>query len=69
MRFGAACWLSVAVVLAALLPRLAAAQESPALELDELMERMATARGVAARFRERKEIALLAVPLETRGVQ
>ena len=67
MRFGAACWLSVAAVLAALLPRLAPSEEGRAFELGELMERMATTRGVAARFRERKEIALLAVPLETRG--
>ena len=38
------------------------------LTLDSLMAELSTARGVVARFRERKEISLLVAPLESRGV-
>ena len=48
MRFGAACWLSVAAVLAVLLPRLAPAEEGRALgfvnEVVPASELMAAAR-------------------------
>jgi hypothetical protein len=37
-------------------------------ELDEILRRMASTSGVEAPFEERKEISLLAEPLETRGV-
>jgi len=36
--------------------------------LDELMAQMAQTRGVRARFREHKEVSLLAAPVETRGM-
>jgi hypothetical protein len=38
------------------------------LDLATLMRRMAASSGVVARFREQKEMALLAVPLESSGV-
>jgi hypothetical protein len=40
----------------------------PGDELGEILRRMAETPGVEALFEERKEIALLAAPLETRGV-
>jgi outer membrane lipoprotein-sorting protein len=55
-------------MLSMLAPRSVQAEEGRALGLGEVLERMATTRGVEARFRERKELALLAVPLETRGL-
>ena len=64
MRSAAAC--SASAALAALGLAAAAAAATP--ELDEILRRMASARGVEAPFEERKEIALLAQPLETRGV-
>ncbi len=42
-------------------------ETTPALTLDELLHQMATTRGVVAEFREVKELALLELPLETRG--
>ena len=60
MRSSAACLLSLALVFPA-----AAAGET--LDLDGLLARMASTRGVAARFRERREIKLLVEPLESRG--
>jgi outer membrane lipoprotein-sorting protein len=66
MRSGAVCCLSLALLLAA--PGAAEeGQGGEALTLELLMRRMATSSGVAARFHERKELALLVVPLETRG--
>lgn len=41
--------------------------EPDTLELDELLHRMATTRGVVAEFREVKTLALLGEPLEARG--
>ena len=66
MRSSAVCWLSLALVLGA-----AARAEDPsapaALTLPELMRRMATTAGVAAAFREEKQLALLSAPLTSRG--
>ena len=67
MRSAAACWASLAALGAA-----AAALADPAAAPDpagveELLRRMAATRGVVARFVESKELALLAVPLESRG--
>ena len=64
MRFRAACWASAALAGAALAG--AAPAESP--EFDEILRRMASTSGVEAPFEERKELSLLAEPLETRGV-
>ena len=61
MRSSAACLASVARASAAL-----AADASP--ELTEILARMASTPGVEAVFEESKEVALLAAPLETRGV-
>ncbi len=66
MRSGSACWPRLAAALAALL---AATPPSPGaeLEVEELLRGMAATRGVVAEFVEKKELALLAVPLESRG--
>jgi outer membrane lipoprotein-sorting protein len=60
---------SAAPAAGALLALLAAAAAQPAdsLTLEQLMEGMASASGVAAKFREVKEVSLLSRPLETRG--
>ena len=42
-------------------------EATPAVTLDELLHQLATAPGVVAEFRELKELALLELPLETRG--
>jgi outer membrane lipoprotein-sorting protein len=55
------------VTAALLLPCLAVAAEPAAPTLETLMEGMARTTGVEAHFLERKEIALLSEPLETRG--
>jgi len=60
MRSSAACLLSLAL----LLPAAAPGEE---LGLDGLLARMASTRGVAARFHERREVKLLVEPLESRG--
>jgi hypothetical protein len=73
MRSAAACWASLAALAAAAAtladparaPDEAAAPDPAGVE--ELLRRMAGARGVVARFVERKELALLAAPLESRG--
>jgi hypothetical protein len=64
MRSSAACWASALFALAA------SAGEPPASgdELAEILRRMASTPGVEAHFDESKELALLAAPLETRGV-
>jgi hypothetical protein len=56
-----------APALVALACALGARAAAPTLTLDELLARMATTRGVVASFHERKEIALLAAPLESTG--
>ena len=60
MRSSAACLLSFAL----LLPVVASGE---VLDLDGLLARMASTRGVAARFHERREVKLLVEPLESRG--
>jgi hypothetical protein len=67
MRFSGACALSLAVALTL---GVASAQPDPgeAFTLAELMKRLAASRGVAARFRESKEIGILAEPLTSRGL-
>lgn len=64
MRSSAACWASAALAGAAL----AGAASAASPELDEVLRRMRSTSGVEAPFEERKEISLLASPLETRGV-
>ena len=64
------CWvLSDAAALGALesKPDAPPTQASP-VGLDELMDRFAASRGVRARFRETKHLALLVKPLETEGL-
>jgi hypothetical protein len=67
MRSSAVCSLSLALWVAAAPASAQQADQAPALTLVELMRRMATTSGVEARFRERKELALLAAPLVTHG--
>ena len=64
MRFSACYWLSVALASAAL------AEEPSAtpVQLADVLERMASSSGVEVFFYERKELALLAAPLESAGV-
>lgn len=61
MRFSGVCWLSLAL----LAPALALADAE--FGLDALLARMASTRGVALRFVERRDVALLVEPLESRG--
>jgi len=72
MRFSAVFASSLAVALLGVGGAAAIADEgssaSSDLTLDELMAQMSTTKGVVAQFRERKEIALLVDPLESRGV-
>jgi len=63
MRFGAACLLSAVFASTAL-----ASDPAPPPQLAELLDRMASSAGVEANFTESKELALLAAPLESRGV-
>lgn len=64
MRFSAACWLSVALATAAVAGEPRGGEPS----LDAVLARMASTSGVEAVFEERKELRLLAAPLESRGV-
>lgn len=61
MRFSACCALSLAAAAA-----LADAPSAP--QLADVLERMASSSGVEVSFHERKELALLAAPLESSGV-
>ena len=63
MRSAAACWASLAALGAAV----ALADPPDPAGVEELLRRMAATRGVVAGFVERKELALLAAPLESRG--
>jgi hypothetical protein len=63
MRFGAACLLSAVLASSAL-----ANDTVPPPQLAEILDRMASSAGVEANFTESKELALLAAPLESRGV-
>lgn len=64
MRFAIA-WISAALALLLGGPPVLAS-EAP-LEVEELMRRLASTEGVVAHFRQVKELALLAAPLESRG--
>jgi outer membrane lipoprotein-sorting protein len=64
MRSSAVCLASASLAWAAL----AGAADAPSPELVEILRRMASTHGVEAVFEERKELSLLAAPLETRGV-
>ena len=64
MRYSAVCWASALLARAAF----AGAEPAPSPELAEILRRMASTRGVETAFEERKELSLLAAPLETRGV-
>jgi hypothetical protein len=61
MRFSVVCATSLVLALASPV----GAEE--AFELDALLARMASTRGVSAQFRELREVALLVEPLESRG--
>lgn len=67
MRSSAACCLSLVFACLAALP---GRSETPAppQDLASVLERMASTPGVEARYVERKELSLLAVPLDSRGV-
>jgi outer membrane lipoprotein-sorting protein len=61
----------LAVAAAAVAPATATASEAAGLPeptLEALMRGMATSSGVSARFHEAKQLALLSVPLEVRGM-
>jgi len=64
MRSSAACWASALLAATAL----ADERVAPADELAQILRRMAETPGVEAVFEERKELSLLAAPLESRGV-
>jgi len=64
MRSSAVCWASAVLASAAF----AGEPADPGDELAEILRRMASTPGVEAVFDERKELALLVAPLETRGV-
>ncbi len=68
MRSSAACSPSLALLFGVVV--VAAGAEGPGSEpsLTDLMRRMASTPGVEARFREIRELDLLAVPLESRGL-
>jgi len=62
--------LLVAVFALSPMPSLATGQEpapEAAVSLDDLLRDMASTSGVSAEFTERKELALLSAPLESRG--
>lgn len=64
MRSSAFCWASA---LCLLLAPAAGAGDAAQPSLSALLARMAATRGVEAQFRETRELALLSVPLESRG--
>jgi outer membrane lipoprotein-sorting protein len=72
MRFSVVFAISLAVASLSVAAPVAVADEgsstSTELTLDVLMAQMSAARGVVAQFHERKQIALLAGLLESRGV-
>lgn len=67
MRSAAAFALSLALASMAGPVRSEDAGTAKALTLEALLERMRSSAGVAAEFNERKELALLSEPLESRG--
>jgi len=64
MRFSAVCLVSAALASAAF----AGEPVGASVELTAILDRMASTSGVEAVFDERKELGLLALPLETHGV-
>ena len=64
MRSAAACAASLILLLVCA----PAGAEPDETGLDALLARMAATRGVAAEFRESREVALLVEPLESRGL-
>jgi hypothetical protein len=62
MRSSAGFWLSVALLCAT------PAHAEAAFDLDTLLARMASTHGVSAQFHEKRFVALLVEPLESRGV-
>lgn len=68
MRFKAACSSSLAVALFAVASPAEEPRDPAAFGLEELMESMAATSGVIAKFREQKQLALLARPLESSGM-
>jgi len=67
MRSAAACALSLGLALLAAPARSEGGDIDGDFTLEALMERMRRSVGVAAEFTERKELALLSEPLESRG--
>jgi outer membrane lipoprotein-sorting protein len=67
MRSSAACCLSLALACLAASPGWSEPSEPPE-QLARVLERMASTPGVEASYVERKEISLLTVPLDSRGV-
>jgi hypothetical protein len=67
MRSAAVCALSLGLALLAGSVPSEGADTATALTLEALMERMRRSAGVSAEFTERKELALLSEPLESRG--
>lgn len=67
MSFSTARVLGLALGLAALPALAQEAEPDVAFSLESLLETMTTTSGLSAEFTERKELALLSAPLESRG--
>jgi len=67
MRSAIACALGAILSSSALCAQAQLHDASRSLTLEQLLRSMATSAGVSAQFEERKELALLSAPLESRG--
>ena len=67
MRFSVVCWLSLALAPAAVAGE-PAGTPADSKDLAALLERMASTAGVDATYVERRDLSLLAAPLDSRGV-
>jgi hypothetical protein len=67
MRFKAVCSSSLAVAFFAAASPAEEPRDPAAFGLEELMESMAATSGVIAKFREKKQLALLERPIESNG--
>ena len=67
MRSAAACSLSLSLLFLAASAQGEDTGSATAFTVEALLERMRASAGVAAEFTERKELALLSAPLESRG--
>ena len=67
MNFSTACVLGLALGLASLPAPAQEPEPGADFTLESLLETMTTSSGFSAEFAERKELALLSVPLESRG--